>query len=207
MFRKLHSHVGRHVVGYVALFVALGPPAYATHHAVNSASIIDGQVLKRDLGKNAVRTGKIADGQVFPSDLSGNAKTRKIDYGVVAEAPFPKRVLLRLGSLELSAVCFSSWKGTFAEVFAKNIGGQRAQLNVSFLAADGADGIDVTPRMDGAVLDPGQQRRFLLQGGGKSDGQLILRAPGGVTTVTFHIGTNQDARACEMHGNGVLGTS
>ena len=75
MLARFRAHVRHNVVGYAALFVALGPAAYATHHAVNSANIINGQVKNQDLATDSVGTGKIINGNVRAGDL-GQITTR-----------------------------------------------------------------------------------------------------------------------------------
>jgi hypothetical protein len=68
---RISNHIGRNLVAYLALFVALtGTSAYAAN-TVFSADIVNGEVKNVDLGADAVGTGKIADGQVKSADIGG----------------------------------------------------------------------------------------------------------------------------------------
>lgn len=68
MLDKLRTHVRTHVVGYIALFVALGGTAYATHpggaNTISSIDIINGEVKTPDIGTSAVTNTKLATGAV-----------------------------------------------------------------------------------------------------------------------------------------------
>ena len=79
--RGVRAHIRSHVVGYVAVFIALSGTASAIdgplpgQDQVGSADIIDQEVKQQDLGSNSVASGKIVDGQVQGSDLATNAIT------------------------------------------------------------------------------------------------------------------------------------
>ena len=79
--RGVRGHIRSHVVGYVAVFIALSGTASAIdgplpgQDQVGSADIIDQEVKQQDLGSNSVASGKIVDGQVQGSDLATNAIT------------------------------------------------------------------------------------------------------------------------------------
>jgi hypothetical protein len=75
----------------IALFVALGGTAIATHpggqNTISTADIINGEVRNGDLGADAVGTGKIVDGAVKSVDLGGDAvDSSKIADGGVRSA-------------------------------------------------------------------------------------------------------------------------
>ena len=72
MLRTVRSHFFNNVVGYIALFVALGGTgAYALSgsNTVFSDDIVNGQVKKPDLGANSVGPGKVADNSLTGSDI------------------------------------------------------------------------------------------------------------------------------------------
>jgi hypothetical protein len=81
MLGKLRSRRPSHatVVAYLALFVALGGTAIATHETILSSDIVDGEVKTPDLatnavtnpklGANAVGTGKVLDNNLQGADL------------------------------------------------------------------------------------------------------------------------------------------
>ncbi len=80
---RIRAHVRSNLIGYLALFVALGGTASAAviaANSVNSKSIVNRQVKKADLatgavtskkiGSNAVTGAKVADGSVAGSDVN-----------------------------------------------------------------------------------------------------------------------------------------
>jgi hypothetical protein len=89
---RIRRHLHGNVVGYVALFFALGlGTAYATHpggaNTISSADIINQEVNTPDIAPDGVTTGKIANGHVRKADLEGGAVTSaKILDGTVGLA-------------------------------------------------------------------------------------------------------------------------
>jgi hypothetical protein len=90
MTRRLIHHIRRNIIGYTAIFLALGGTSYAAWLApadsVNSAAIIDGQVTTPDLAQNVIRADEncalyygcwgskeIANGAVASSEIAGGA--------------------------------------------------------------------------------------------------------------------------------------
>jgi hypothetical protein len=83
MLRKLRSHIAHNVVGYIALFVALGGTTYAAaatigasnikDNAVHSNHIKDNEVRDQDLAPDSVGSHKIKDGGVGTDDLALHA--------------------------------------------------------------------------------------------------------------------------------------
>lgn len=66
------------VMSVVAVFIALGGTSVATHEAIFSDDIVDGQVQRPDLGFEAVSSGKILDGTVATRDLQSGALTTSV---------------------------------------------------------------------------------------------------------------------------------
>jgi hypothetical protein len=73
------------VVGFVALFVALGGGAYATHtHKIGTKDLRKGAVATKNLKKQAVGAGKLKRGAVRPGKVAGSAiRTHHILDGAV----------------------------------------------------------------------------------------------------------------------------
>jgi hypothetical protein len=85
MQERIRSHIRSNVVGYLALFVALGGTAYAVdgplpgqnqvgsadviNNDVQSADIKDANVATADIRSGAVNSGKILDGSVTGADV------------------------------------------------------------------------------------------------------------------------------------------
>jgi hypothetical protein len=85
MKKRIRSHIGSNVVGYMALFVALGGTAYAVdgplpgvdqvgsadiiNNEVQSADIKDANVATVDIRSGAITSGKILDGSVIGADV------------------------------------------------------------------------------------------------------------------------------------------
>lgn len=71
MSARIGSFIRHNLLGLVAIFIALGGTAYATHpsgaNTISTGDIIDGQVQNADLGSSAVTGAK-----VFPSTLNGS---------------------------------------------------------------------------------------------------------------------------------------
>jgi hypothetical protein len=72
--RKLHLRKPSPalVISCIALFVALGPAAYATHLVVRSGDIVDGEVKNPDLANLAVGAQKLAANAVTNSKIANN---------------------------------------------------------------------------------------------------------------------------------------
>jgi hypothetical protein len=72
------------VVSVIALFVALGGTAIATHpggqNTISTADIMNGEVKVADIGQGAVATDEIANGQVKAADI-GDGEVRSADIG------------------------------------------------------------------------------------------------------------------------------
>ena len=68
---SLSAHIRKHVVGYVAVFLALTGTAHALEgtNTVDSGDIVPSGVTAPDVGLNAVAGVKIEDGSVASSDL------------------------------------------------------------------------------------------------------------------------------------------
>jgi hypothetical protein len=91
MAGKVRGHIRSNVIGYVALFVALGGTAYAVdgplpgtdqvgsadiiNNEVQSADIKDANLTTADIRAGAVTTGKILDGEVGSGDVRNNSIT------------------------------------------------------------------------------------------------------------------------------------
>src|SRR3954454_17721984 len=91
MHRRISDHIRSNVVGYVALFIALGGTAYAVdgplpgqnqvgsadiiNNDVQSADIKDANLTTVDIRSNAVTTGKILDNDVRSADVLDNSLT------------------------------------------------------------------------------------------------------------------------------------
>ena len=73
MLGKVQRHVRQQLVGYFALFVALGGVSYAAvalpKNSVSSKQIKNGQVKGVDLAKNAVTSAKVKNGSLRASDF------------------------------------------------------------------------------------------------------------------------------------------
>ena len=76
---RVSTHIRRNVVGYVALFIALGiAPAWAASLAPNSVkskTIKDGQVKTKDIRDNGIKSVDLADGTVAAADLAPDSVT------------------------------------------------------------------------------------------------------------------------------------
>ncbi|MGH2992655.1 MAG: hypothetical protein ACRDL1_03870, partial [Solirubrobacterales bacterium] len=67
----VRAHIRTNVVGYVALFFALGlGTAWANHEQIFTDDIVNGQVRKPDVGLNAVGTDEAENNSLTASDLA-----------------------------------------------------------------------------------------------------------------------------------------
>jgi hypothetical protein len=75
MSNRIRAHLRSNVIGYVALFFAIGGTAMALPggNTVNSGDIINGEVKNQDLTADAVTSGKIAPQEVRRADLRDTA--------------------------------------------------------------------------------------------------------------------------------------
>ena len=69
--RKPMHHIRANVVGYVGVFLALTGSAVALpgHDSVRSDDIVNGQVKRADVARNAVNGGKVANGTLGGPDI------------------------------------------------------------------------------------------------------------------------------------------
>ena len=76
----IRRHLARHVVGYLALFVALGGTSYAAVHigsaqiadgGVKSVDIADGTIASRDIRNRGIRGVDVAKGTLRASNFAG----------------------------------------------------------------------------------------------------------------------------------------
>ncbi|MQA74712.1 MAG: hypothetical protein GEU88_10300 [Solirubrobacterales bacterium] len=68
--RRIRNYIRHNVLGVVAIFIALGGTATASHLVVRSSDIVDGEVKTPDLATQAVKPAKIA-----PDAISANPCT------------------------------------------------------------------------------------------------------------------------------------
>jgi hypothetical protein len=73
MLRKVLNHLGRNVVGYAALAIALGGTSYAAvglpRNSVGPLQLRDGAVTPKKLAKNAVSSLKVQDHSLLAVDF------------------------------------------------------------------------------------------------------------------------------------------
>jgi hypothetical protein len=69
------KHLRSNVVGYLALFVALGGTSAYAANTVFSSDIVDGEVKTADLAPGGVNSAKILDGTVSWNDLATDSVT------------------------------------------------------------------------------------------------------------------------------------
>jgi hypothetical protein len=83
MSRRIRTHIRSNLVGYVALFIALGGTAWAANgplagrNTVGSSDIINSEVKSSDVGPGAVGTSEVAD----------DSTNKAITAGDIANAP------------------------------------------------------------------------------------------------------------------------
>ena len=75
MSGRIRAHLRTHVIGYVALFVALSGTAYAAN-TVGSQDIINGEVKSVDIGNTEVKSADIGAGEVMNQDIADDAVDR-----------------------------------------------------------------------------------------------------------------------------------
>jgi hypothetical protein len=73
MLPKVRDHVRHNVVGYIALFVALGGTGAYAADTVFSTDIVDGEVKTPDLANVAVTNGKLAANSVGAGKVVDNS--------------------------------------------------------------------------------------------------------------------------------------
>lgn len=230
MLNRLRPRSAYDVMAAVAFFIAIaGGGAYAAatigsnaikNDAVLTRHIKDGEVRRSDLAANSIATGKIADGQVFRSDLNPSARTRRVDFKGPNRPGVSGGIQLKLGDLQLETSCTSESGTTnaFLILTARNIGSKTAGIDAAYLkqSYDGAgpeavtDGLAVGPGEAMLVNDEDSTYGSLLKADGlqKADGQLVLRTPGRVTTVTFHAGVVGGANGyCQLSGTAAFANS
>jgi hypothetical protein len=132
---------GTAVLSYVALFVALGGTAYASHLTVLSDDIVDGEVKTADLGLSGVTSPKVANDAVNAAKIA-NGTVGNEELG--ADAVTPAKVMDNsLGQVDI---------GTFGvsadELAPASVGASEIQTGAVFSneIAQGAVGeVDVQP--------------------------------------------------------------
>src|SRR5918992_718189 len=81
---RIRTYMRQNVLGLVAIFIALGGTAYATHpggqNTISTADIINGQVKTDDIGNGEVKVTDIGQGAVATDELA-NGQVRTADIG------------------------------------------------------------------------------------------------------------------------------
>jgi hypothetical protein len=114
MFPKLRSHVRHHLVGYVALFIALGPSAYATHsHLTQTRDIADNAVTTRKIAPNAIGPGRVLDNSLTGGDIRPNS----VGSPRILDGSLEKRDF-KAGELPQGAIQFNFFTPNGGESFA-----------------------------------------------------------------------------------------
>jgi hypothetical protein len=73
---RISDHIRGNLVGYVALFVALSSTAWAANgplagrNTVGSADLINGDVRRSDVARNAINSTKVANGTLQTVDFA-----------------------------------------------------------------------------------------------------------------------------------------
>ena len=223
--RRIRQHLSfANVASAIALFVALGggtAVALSGSNTVQSDDLGPGaQVKAPDVADNAVVSSDIKDGQVTRKDLSAQARTREINYHSTGGV---KTTVMTLGDLQLSAECVqASASGKTMRVYVKNVGSDVAGVDVAYLLVERIGLNDPVPYTWGMAMGPGDEHtigddrdntvvtRFTVTGGTlkKGDGQLVMRTPARVETVTFHAGVGGDPNGfCQLSGTAALADS
>ena len=85
---RVSGHIRTHVVGYVAVFLALSGTAMALPgtNTVDSGDIVPSGVTTPDLGLDAVAAARIADGTVASADLF-DQQVRRVDLKAAGRGP------------------------------------------------------------------------------------------------------------------------
>jgi hypothetical protein len=113
MFTRIRSHVRSHVVGYLALFVALGGTALAAdgplagRNTVGSADIINKEVHRHDLGFDARVAGKARQGTT-----AGTCDPNSTTFVVCDVVTFNLRAPARVFAVARARVAGSSGAST-----------------------------------------------------------------------------------------------
>jgi hypothetical protein len=224
--RRIRQHLSfANVASAIALFVALGggtAAALSGHDTVQSDDLGPGaQVKAPDVADNAVVSSDIKDGRVTRKDLSAQARTRRIDFH--STGGDVKTTVMTLGDLQLSASCgHHPDPGTSMTVYVKNVGSDVAGVDAAYLLVERVGLDDPVPYTWGMALGPGTEHsigddrssstitHFSVSGGTlkKGDGQIVMRTPGRVETVTFHAGVGGNPNGfCQLSGTAALADS
>lgn len=110
MRRKFRRPSPALVISVLALFVALGPVAYAAD-TIGSSDIIDGAVLTNDLGDSAVTSAKVQNESLTTDDLKGaDAGSAKLSLaaGAVPKGKCATRTITAAGAKTGEAVVVSA---------------------------------------------------------------------------------------------------
>jgi hypothetical protein len=227
MSSRIRSHITGNVVGYVALFLALGGSAYAVatapKNSVVSRSIKNGQVKKSDLGNGAVTTKKFATSAVAPNavfareaDQLGGLDASAYQHRVTGTCPSPQAIAAidAAGAVTcaspVSAISSTPTAGT-NDFLTVGHGLQLAvichdggQVKVAFqnVGSSGATlnwlyGNGTTVYANGAVVPAGGEQDFSFVGA-RLEGQFIFSEGADVTTVNLH--AYDGTSFCEVRG-------
>ena len=103
MVTRIRLHVAHNVVGYVALFVALGGTAYAAN-TVRSEDIVDTTIQSEDVGTGQIKSIDIGNQTIGVSDLAPTARSTLTEAGLTNG----QTGVLTTAEAELSAVSLAS---------------------------------------------------------------------------------------------------
>lgn len=98
MSNPIRNHIRSNIWGILALYVALGGTAIASHpggqNTINSADIVDGQVKVADVGEAAVASHELKNNSILPGDVAPNSLTSaRIADGTLTSADVQNNAL------------------------------------------------------------------------------------------------------------------
>jgi hypothetical protein len=147
-------------------------------------------------------------------DLNPQARTKRIEYNSTGGE---KTEIITFGDLKLSADCVTGGSFTDMAVYVENVGTGTAGADAAYLQVTNVGVTDPVPLTWGLALNPGDEgvvsnglSTFTAGPGDltSGDGQIVMRTPGRVTTVTFHAGLgNGSSDFCQLSGTAVFADS
>lgn len=166
---RIGAHIRGNVVGYIAIFIALGGTAVALpgRNSVDSGDIQRKQVKRSDLALNAVDGTRLADGAVAGADLSSGAVVGGTG-GDVADGSITNADVTTnpAGDLTGQNIDEASLSGVNAATFGGNSPQRFLAKTSQFDYRSANVVVDTATAADGADLLGGDSSRFRLEATG-----------------------------------------
>ena len=220
--RGYEAHLRTNLVGYLALFVALGGTSYAAarlpansvgasqikQNAVRSGEVKDRSLLARDFRAGQLPAGEKGEkGERGPQGATGTVDTSAFYDKATSDARFLEVRSLdfngplgtvkgfNFGTIHLDVTCNTT---TGAQLLVKGSSTTPATVSSTYTSSSRGGG-STSPLAGRQGLSTTPENLFFADNNTQKEGVFLFRTPGRVITMTFHASATTFDNTCELH--------